>query len=357
MLMEPTLTTAVASPWGSQLAPREPEAAPHVYHKYLDTGDLDADIQAIEAEIERVKQEKQVTQEYRRNLSTGNSASCSTSVASSEYDADEDTIIDVGGISDNFFSGSESDYLNTSILNLLEDGNATDHVSLSTFELSDSDLDLQVTNNNVNATQSNDNNKTESIPILPNPPSPPKKKRKHLDNVPWTDMSDEEQISVVETLSHVISNSMGLREQLEVIRIISPDAKIHPTDSEFVIDLDVIDDDKLQQVRNYVKTCIDKRSKDCSSASSSCSESSSSGCSSSSDGHVHAMTQAEKTKESKRQSRERRNQLKALRQRQKKEHRQAMKEKRSGFFGKEEVLNLQRVKEEEEESLDVDILG
>ncbi|KAI8501389.1 hypothetical protein Bbelb_206600 [Branchiostoma belcheri] len=356
MLMEPTLTTAVASPWGSQLPSREPETAPHVYHKYLDTGDLDADIQAIEAEIERVKQEKQVTQEYRRNLSTGNSASCSTSVASSEYDADEDTIIDVGGISDNFFSGSESDYLNTSILNLLEDGNATDHVSLSTFELSDSDLDLQVANN-VSVTQSNDN-KAESIPSLPNhPPSPPKKKRKHLDNVPWTDMSDEEQISVVENLSHVISNSMGLREQLEVIRIISPDAKIHPTDSEFVIDLDEIDDAKLQQVRNFVKTCIDKRSKDCSSSSSSCSESSSSGCSSSSDGHVHTMTQAEKTKESKRQSRERRNQLKALRQRQKKEHRQAMKEKRSGFFGKEEVLNLQRVKEEEEESLDVDILG
>ncbi|XP_019638601.1 PREDICTED: protein FAM199X-B-like isoform X2 [Branchiostoma belcheri] len=318
MLMEPTLTTAVASPWGSQLPSREPETAPHVYHKYLDTGDLDADIQAIEAEIERVKQEKQVTQEYRRNLSTGNSASCSTSVASSEYDADEDTIIDVGGISDNFFSGSESDYLNTSILNLLEDGNATDHVSLSTFELSDSDLDLQVANN-VSVTQSNDN-KAESIPSLPNPPSPPKKKRKHLDNVPWTDMSDEEQISVVENLSHVISNSMGLREQLEVIRIISPDAKIHPTDSEFVIDLDEIDDAKLQQVRNFVKTCIDKRSKDCSSSSSSCSESSSSGCSSSSDGHVHTMTQAEKTKESK-------------------------------------VLNLQRVKEEEEESLDVDILG
>ncbi|XP_078677556.1 protein FAM199X-B-like isoform X2 [Branchiostoma floridae x Branchiostoma belcheri] len=318
MLMEPTLTTAVASPWGSQLPSREPETAPHVYHKYLDTGDLDADIQAIEAEIERVKQEKQVTQEYRRNLSTGNSASCSTSVASSEYDADEDTIIDVGGISDNFFSGSESDYLNTSILNLLEDGNATDHVSLSTFELSDSDLDLQVANN-VSVTQSNDS-KAESIPSLPNPPSPPKKKRKHLDNVPWTDMSDEEQISVVENLSHVISNSMGLREQLEVIRIISPDAKIHPTDSEFVIDLDEIDDAKLQQVRNFVKTCIDKRSKDCSSSSSSCSESSSSGCSSSSDGHVHTMTQAEKTKESK-------------------------------------VLNLQRVKEEEEESLDVDILG
>lgn len=48
-------------------------------------------------------------------------------------------------------------------------------------------------------------------------------------------MSSEEQVEVVEELSRVISNELGLREQLEVIKMISPAADVSPTDKEFVI--------------------------------------------------------------------------------------------------------------------------
>lgn len=40
---------------------------------------------------------------------------------------------------------------------------------------------------------------------------------------------------MIEDLSRVISNELGLREQLEVIRIINPSAEVSPTDKEFVI--------------------------------------------------------------------------------------------------------------------------
>lgn len=48
-------------------------------------------------------------------------------------------------------------------------------------------------------------------------------------------LSDDEKASVIEELSRVISNELGLREQLEVIRIINPSAEVSPTDKEFVI--------------------------------------------------------------------------------------------------------------------------
>ena len=48
-------------------------------------------------------------------------------------------------------------------------------------------------------------------------------------------MCDEEQITTVEELSELISGELGLREQLDVIRIIYPEASIGPADTEFVI--------------------------------------------------------------------------------------------------------------------------
>lgn len=48
-------------------------------------------------------------------------------------------------------------------------------------------------------------------------------------------LCDDEKASVIEELSRVISNELGLREQLEVIRIINPSAEVSPTDKEFVI--------------------------------------------------------------------------------------------------------------------------
>ena len=48
-------------------------------------------------------------------------------------------------------------------------------------------------------------------------------------------MSNTQQVSVIEDLTKIISNEMGLREQMEVIRIINPEASISSTDTEFVI--------------------------------------------------------------------------------------------------------------------------
>lgn len=45
----------------------------------------------------------------------------------------------------------------------------------------------------------------------------------------------EEKLSVIEHLSRLISTQLGLREQLEVIRLINPTANVSPTDTEFVI--------------------------------------------------------------------------------------------------------------------------
>lgn len=41
---------------------------------------------------------------------------------------------------------------------------------------------------------------------------------------------------------------MGLREQLDIIKIIDPCAQISPTDSEFIIELNCLTDEKLKQV-------------------------------------------------------------------------------------------------------------
>ncbi len=53
-------------------------------------------------------------------------------------------------------------------------------------------------------------------------------------------LSSSEQVTVIEEMSQVISSEMGLREQLEVIRIINPTAKVSPTDREFVIGEQII---------------------------------------------------------------------------------------------------------------------
>lgn len=71
--------------------------------------------------------------------------------------------------------------------------------------------------------------------------------------VQWTSLSPYQQVELVESLSAVISKQLGLREQLEVIRIINPHAALSPTDTEFAIDLTCLNDVKLLRVREYIK--------------------------------------------------------------------------------------------------------
>ena len=48
-------------------------------------------------------------------------------------------------------------------------------------------------------------------------------------------MTCEDQVQAVEILTRVASVTMGLREQMDIIRIINPEATVLPTDTEFEI--------------------------------------------------------------------------------------------------------------------------
>lgn len=48
-------------------------------------------------------------------------------------------------------------------------------------------------------------------------------------------MTQQEKLETVEELSSTVTNRLGLREQLEVIRIINPLADASTTDAEFYI--------------------------------------------------------------------------------------------------------------------------
>lgn len=65
------------------------------------------------------------------------------------------------------------------------------------------------------------------------------------------------QVEYIEYLSRKVSTEMGLREQLDIIKIIDPSAQILPTDSEFIIELNCLTDEKLKQVMNYTNKLHD----------------------------------------------------------------------------------------------------
>ncbi|KXJ25018.1 Protein FAM199X-B [Exaiptasia diaphana] len=73
-------------------------------------------------------------------------------------------------------------------------------------------------------------------------------------------MNSEDQLQSIEYLTRVVSTTLGLREQLDIIRIISPDATVSSTDTEFFIDLDAFNDIKFQQLKLYVSEHVSSNS-------------------------------------------------------------------------------------------------
>ncbi len=73
------------------------------------------------------------------------------------------------------------------------------------------------------------------------PPSPTSQKKKQRPTInlllgkQWAKMEENERSKAVDCLTKIINDEMGLREQLEIIRILNPDAKLRPTDKQFVI--------------------------------------------------------------------------------------------------------------------------
>lgn len=299
----------------------------------LDVYSLDMDIATLEAELERVKNYSSNSAETRQMNSTLNSASCS--VAGSDYSDEACLDVDQHVCDELFPVTEEQEFLGSSLSHLLEGTIAENgNMLLSWTDDDEDDSPPQLTNTTASLEETL-NVEVDDI-IIPSMPSSPRStslspvlsrplKRKQCcildDTKLWCEMCDEEQITTVEELSEMISGELGLREQLDVIRIIYPEANISPADTEFVIDLDYLDDEKLQQVRDYIRQQTNSHSQ---TSCDSCNE-------------TNSPVQKKHTKK---QSRERRSQQKELRQRQRKEYRQMMKERRSGLFKKEEVLSL-----------------
>ncbi|XP_025894849.1 protein FAM199X [Nothoprocta perdicaria] len=316
-----------------------------------------------------------------------NLTSCGTSVASSECSEELFSSVSVGDQDDCFSLLDDQEFTS---FDLFPEGSVCSDVSssISTYwDWSDSEFEWQLPGSDI---ASGSDVLSDVIPSIPSSPCLlPKKKNKHrnLDELPWSAMTNDEQVEYIEYLSRKVSTEMGLREQLDIIKIIDPTAQISPTDSEFIIELNCLTDEKLKQVRNYIKehgprqrsaregwkrssyscastsgvsgassssaSMVSSASSSGSSVGNSASNSSANMSRAHSDSNL-STSAAERIRDSKKRSKQRKLQQKALRKRQLKEQRQARKERLSGLFLNEEVLSL-KVTEEDHEG-DVDVL-
>ncbi|KAM6426820.1 protein FAM199X isoform 2-T2 [Liasis olivaceus] len=182
-----------------------------------------------------------------------NLTSCGTSVASSECSEELFSSVSVGD-QDDCFSLLDDQELTS--FDLFPEGSVCSDVSssISTYwDWSDSEFEWQLPGSDI---ASGSDVLSDIIPSIPSSPCLlPKKKNKHrnLDELPWSAMTNDEQVEYIEYLSRKVSMEMGLREQLDIIKIIDPTAQISPTDNEFIIELNCLTDEKLKQVRNYIK--------------------------------------------------------------------------------------------------------
>lgn len=350
---------------------------------------------------------------HRLHSNRWNLTSCGTSVASSECSEELFSSVSVGD-QDDCYSLLDDQELTS--LDLFPEGSVCSDVSssISTYwDWSDSEFEWQLPGSDI---ASGSDVLSDIIPSVPSSPclfnkrKPKSQTHRNLDELPWSAMTNDEQVEYIEYLSRKVSMEMGLREQLDIIKIIDPCAQISPTDSEFIIELNCLTDDKLKQVRSYIREHSPRqrvsstRDRDgwkrsshsshstgahsthsngapsslhstgapssnasiISSASSSTGSTASnsvaggpaSACSGSisrahSDGNLSSA--AERIRDSKKRSKQRKLQQKALRKRQLKEQRQARKERLSGLFLNEEVLSL-RVTDDDHTDADLDIL-
>ncbi|XP_062380175.1 protein FAM199X isoform X2 [Sardina pilchardus] len=331
---------------------------------------------------------------HRFNTNRWNLTSCGTSVASSECSEELFSSVSVGDQDDSFSLLDDQEFTS---YDLFPEGSVCSDVSssISTYwDWSDSEFEWQLPGSDI---ASGSDVLSDIIPSIPSSPCLISKRRsklhRNLDELPWSAMTNDEQVEYIEYLSRKVSTEMGLREQLDIIKIIDPMAQISPTDSEFIIELNRLTDEKLKQVRSYicdhgprqrnsslregwkrsltnngstsgVSSTTSGQSNTSSSNASMVSTASSatsagSNFTNNSISRAHSEgnlpTAAERIRDSKKRSKQRKLQQKALRKRQLKEQRQARKERLSGLFLNEEVLSL-KVTEDEDHVDDVDVL-
>lgn len=217
-------------------------------------------------------------------------------------------------------------------------------MSLVTFEPKMSQCDFNLDDFSAMSNVSAERSSEESRTTRSAPPSPTQARKKRTSSWPsnkaWSKMSSEEHISAVECLTRIINDEMGLREQLEIIRIISPDKKLLPSDTQFVMDLNMINDEKFRRIKEIIKFHgLNLNEKQNGDNFSECS--------------ANSCPQGYKL--AKRELRLRRAQQRLIKHTQRKETRQILKESKSGLFTKTEVIPLSQVLPEED--IEVDILS
>ncbi|GAB6028945.1 hypothetical protein CHUAL_004740 [Chamberlinius hualienensis] len=194
------------------------------------------------------------------------------------------------------------------------------------------------------------------------PPSPKAKATKPTnplaDNTLWSDMSVDEQQIAIEYLTNIISNELGLREQLDIIRIIQPSATVSPADTEYTIDVTLLNDDKLCRVREYLRKAQrnqhhEKKGRSKNNSNHQYDQS----CKSGSSSKGLSTTKSEGTKNRTPKVPKEKERRKPLTYKNSKELRQIKKERRSGLFIREEVLSLSAEMMIIDEDSDIDILG
>jgi len=326
---------------------------------------FDLDVSALEAELEVVRRETDnLHVEPVRSKGTLRTSTTSSSIAGS--DCSDEAFLELDMDSTFLNSSMGDEYLGNSLLGMMDVPESSD---IGGFDWSDSDLESHVSGffQDLATEHGSDYNYSATS-------SPCAKRKKQCDeewdngSKEWKGMSSSEQLSAVERLTRVISCEMGLREQLEVIRIINPQANVSPMDTEFVIELDRLNDEKLQKVQDYVNNHMCQHHSDNehsntsspqrrkkgyrSSTSSSCSSSSSSSCC----GESGSECSSQKKLTKKQKAQLKAQQQKEARQRQRKEYRQMQKEKKSGLFRKEEVLALAGCDHDNGVDEDIDIL-
>ncbi|XP_039503133.1 protein FAM199X-like [Pimephales promelas] len=180
-----------------------------------------------------------------------NLTSCGTSVASSDCSEELFSSVSVGD-QDDCYSLLDDQELTS--FDLFPEGSVCSDVSssISTYwDWSDSEFEWQLPGSDI---ASGSDVLSDIIPSVPSSPCLVSKRKnkphRNLDELPWSAMTNDEQVEYIEYLSRKVSTEMGLREQLDIIKIIDPSAQILPTDSEFIIELNCLTDDKLKQVMN-----------------------------------------------------------------------------------------------------------
>jgi len=170
-----------------------------------------------------------------------------------------------------------------------------------------------------------------------------KKNKKNTPNrtTKWSSLSTKEKTATLQDLMETVSQKLGLREQLEIIKIIDPNARLNPTDTEFFIDFDLMDDRKYDLVQLYVEKELRRY------------ELSKTKEKKSSHKTTDTILKQKRTIEKRKEIIKKTEKLKAFRQ--------IQKERRSGLFSREQVIAMASFTVTETESLsdeeEIDILS